>query len=79
MTGFQIQLLSFQEKCNKCLNRSEVKLMRGREKKPIDFFFSCTAVAFICFMLWGQLYSWDLERIIHKARRCGKNRKMATL
>ena len=34
MTEFQIQLLSFQEKCNTCLNRSEVKLRRGRGKNP---------------------------------------------
>lgn len=33
VTVFQIKLLRFQEKCNKCLNRSKVKLMRGRKKK----------------------------------------------
>lgn len=47
MTAFQIKLLIFQGKCNKCLNRSEVKLMRGRkEKKKSPTFFSRTDIAF---------------------------------
>ena len=34
---------------------------------------------FICFKIWGQLYSWDLERLIHKARELRKNRRMVKL
>jgi len=53
--------------------------MRGREKSPQISSSLVWLLLFICFTLWGQLYSWDLERIIHKARRLRKNRKMATL
>ena len=37
VTVFQIKRLSFQEKCNKCLNQSELKLMREWGKKPHNF------------------------------------------
>lgn len=81
VTVFQIKLLRFQEKCNKCLNRSKVKLMRGRKKKKKTHNFSSSLLLllFICFTIGGCFYSWDRERTIHKARRLRKHTKMSEL
>lgn len=79
MTVFQIKLLSFQEKCNKCLNRSEVKLMRRGRKYPTTFFFSSTAIAFYLLHTLGTLLSLGSWKDCSQSKKTQENAKMPEL
>lgn len=68
VTIFQIKLLCFQEKCNKCLNQSELKLMRGwgggrGEARNLVF---CATIAFYLLHALGSFYPWVLEGLLMK-------------
>lgn len=56
VTGFQIKLSSFQEKCNKCLNRSEVKLMRERGGGTHIFFLLLYCCCFLSASHFGPAF-----------------------
>lgn len=61
MTAFQIKLLSFQGKCNKCLNRSEFKIMRGKGGKKANLLLLSYKRCFLSASSFGDTFipgSW---------------------